>query len=156
MIQTVTQEAGGELNIKTPSDVPRNRQQISNIRRITGRDKNVLYLVMLECKDAQGSDDMFVRNVKTAPSPQCVLFFDWQLKDMTQFLTNNRKFGIFTADTTYSLGEFYFTPTVYPQLMLEDVRSKQHPTMIGPILVHQQTDFASLNYFASTLVSHHK
>ena len=40
--------------------------------------------------------------------------------------------------------------------MLEDVRSKQHPTMIGPILVHQQTDFASFNYFASTLVSHHK
>ena len=107
VIQTVTQEAGGELNIKTPSDVPRNRQQISNIRRCTtGRDKNVLYSVMLECKVAQGSDDMFVRDVKAAPSPQCVLFFDWQLKDMTRFLTNNRKFGIFTADTTYSLGEF--------------------------------------------------
>ena len=157
VIQTVTQEAGGELNIETPSDAPRNRQQISNIRRsTTGRDKNVLYSVMLECKATQGSEDMFVRDVKAAPSPQCVLFFDWQLQDMRRFLTNNKKFGIFTADTTYNLGEFYVTPTAYPQLMLEDARSKQHPTMVGPILVHQQTDFASFNYFASTLISHNK
>ena len=157
VIQTVTQEAGGELKIETPSDAPRNRQQISNLRRsTTGRDKNVLYSVMLECKATQGSEDMFVRDVKAAPSPQCVLFFDWQLRDMRRFLTNNKKFGIFTADTTYNLGEIYVTPTAYPQLMLEDVRSKQHPTMVGPILVHQQTDFASSNYFASTLISHNK
>ena len=149
VIQTITQEVGGEINIETPSDAPRNRQQISNIRRCTtGRDKNVLYSIMLECKAMQGSEDVFVRDVKAAPSPQCVLFFDWQLWDMNRFLTNNKKFGIFMADTTYNLGEFYVTPTAYPHLMLEDVRSKQHPTMIGPILVHQQTDFASFNYFA--------
>ena len=40
--------------------------------------------------------------------------------------------------------------------MLEDVWSKQHPTMVGLILVHQQTDFASFNFFASTLISHDK
>ena len=77
VIETVTREAGGELNIENPSDAPRNRQQISNIRRsTTGRDKNVLYSVMLECKATQGSENMFVRDVKAAPSPQCVLFFD--------------------------------------------------------------------------------
>ena len=88
LIQTVTQEVGGELNIETPSNVPHNRQQISNLCRSTaGQDKNVLYSVMLECKAGQGSDDVFVRDVKAAPFPQCVLFFDWQLKDMTRFLT---------------------------------------------------------------------
>ena len=157
VIQTVTQEAGGELNIETPSDGPQNQQQISNIRRsTTGRDKNVLYSVMLECKATQGSEETFVRDDKAAPFPQCVLFFDWQLLDMRCFLTNNKKFGIFTADTTYNLGKFYVTPTAYPQLLLEDVRSKQHPTMVGPILVHQQTDFTSFSYFASTLISHNK
>ena len=50
---------------------------------------------------------------------------------MRRFLTNNKNFGIFTADATYNLGEFYVTPTAYPHLMLEDVRSKQHPTMDG-------------------------
>ena len=38
--------------------------------------------------------------------------------------------------------------------MLEDVRSRKHPVILGPLLVHQQKDFSSFNYFASTLVSH--
>lgn len=157
VIQSLTQKAGGEINIKSPSDTPRNRQQISNIRRtVPAKDKNVLYSVMLECKTAQGSVEAFVRDVKAAPSPQCILFFDWQLGDMERFLTGNRGFGVLTADTTFNLGEFYVTPTAYPHLMLQDVRSKQHPSMIGPILVHQQMDFASFNYFASTLISHNK
>ena len=42
--------------------------------RSTGRDNNVLYSVMLECKATHGSEDVFVRDVKAAPSPQCVLF----------------------------------------------------------------------------------
>ena len=148
-IQCITQKAGGEINVGKPSDTPCNRQQISNMHRsATAKDKNVLYSVMLECKLAQGNTaEAFVRDVKAAPSPQCVLFFDWQVHDMVRFLTNNRKFGILTADTTYNLGEFYVTPTTYPHLILQDTRRKVHP-----ILVHQQVDFASFNYFASTLI----
>ena len=56
--------------------------------------------------------------MKAAPSPQCVLFFDWQLYDMVRFLTNNKHFGILTADTMFNLGEFYVTPTTYPHLMM--------------------------------------
>lgn len=54
----------------------------------------------------------------------------------------------------FNIGELYVTPTTYPHLMLEDVRSLKHPCICGPILVHQQVDFASFNYFASTLISH--
>ncbi len=38
--------------------------------------------------------------------------------------------------------------------MLQDARLGKPPVIIGPVLVHQQVDFASFNYFASTLVSH--
>ena len=38
--------------------------------------------------------------------------------------------------------------------MLEDIKSRKHPVILGPVLVHQQKDFSSFNYFASTLVSH--
>ena len=55
----------------------------------------MLYSVMLECKATQGSENMSARDVKAAPSPQCVLFFDWQLQDMRRFLTNNKNFGKF-------------------------------------------------------------
>ena len=30
---------------------------------------------MLECKLARGNSEAFVRDVKAAPSPQCVMFF---------------------------------------------------------------------------------
>ena len=100
-IFTITKDAGGEIEVAFPSMLPRNRQQISNVRRShTSHDKNVLYSVMLECKLTQGKDDAFVRDVKAAPSPQSVLFFDWQLRDTERFLTNNHQFGILTVDTT--------------------------------------------------------
>lgn len=145
------------MEVATPSILPRNRQQISNIRRShCVQDKNVLYSVMLECKLTQGTNDAFVRDVKAAPSPQSVLFFDWQLHDMERFLTNNHRFGVLTVDTTFNLGEFYVTVVTYPHLMLQDVRTGNHPTIVGPVLIHQQTDFASFNYFAATLVSSNK
>lgn len=154
-IATMTKQQGGEMNVRSVSCLPRNREQISNIRRSTSsKDQNVLYSVMLECKRVQGSQEAFVRDIKAAPSPQGILFFDWQLQDMVRFLTNNQHFTILTADTTFNLGEFYVTPTSYHHLMLEDVRSRKHPIILGPILVHQQKDFSSFNYFASTLVSH--
>ena len=111
---------------------------------------------MLQCKSSEGSADAFVRDVKAAPDPQCVMFFNWQLQDLVRFLTNDKVFGIFTADTTYNLGEFYVTPTTYKHLMLVDVTTQKHPTMAGPILVHQRKNFSSFNYFANTLVCFNK
>ena len=155
-IATMTNQQGGETNVRSVSCLPRNREQISNIRRSTSsKDQNVLYSVMLECKRVQGYQGAFVRDVKAALSPQGILFFDWQLHDMVRFLTNNRHFTILTANTTFNLGEFYVTPTSYHHLMLEDVRSRKHPVILGPIQVHQQ-DFSSFNYFASTLMSHNR
>ena len=110
-IYLATQECGGELEAKGMSHFPRNVQQIKNYRRSGhSKDSNVLYSVMLQCKLAEGTSEAFVRDVKAAPEPQSVLFFDWQLRDLVRFLTNKNLFSIFTADTTYSLGQFYVTP----------------------------------------------
>ena len=133
-IQVATQECGGELEAKGMQLLPRNIQQMKNHRR-TGhtKDSNVLYSVMLQCKLAQGTSDAFVRDVKAAPDPLCVMFFDWQLCDLVRFLTDPMHFSILTADTTYNLGDFYVTPTTYKHLMLVDVTSHKHPTMAGRI-----------------------
>lgn len=111
---------------------------------------------MLSCKLAQGTQEAFVRDVKAAPDPESILFYDWQIEDMERFLTRKSHFGILTADPTYNLGQFYVTPITYPHLMLEDVSSKKHPSILGPILVHQRMDFATFNYFASTLIGFNK
>ena len=122
-VHQATLVQGSEIEAKGRSSLPRNRQQIANYRRVEKkRDDNVLYSVMLECKLAQGTQEVFVRDVKAAPDPQCVLFFDWQIADMERFLTNSsEQHGILTIDPTYNLGQFYVTPTTYPHLMLEDI-----------------------------------
>ena len=153
VVAIMTNKEGGEL-YASPSDVPRNRQQISNIRCKQKKHPDVLYSIMLQCKLAEGSSDAFVRDVKAAPSPQSVLFFNWQLEDMARFLTNNYQFGVLTVDTTYNLGAFYVTPMTYSHLLLEDVKSGMHPILMGPLLVHQQKNFVSFNYFCSTVIGY--
>ena len=59
-------------------------------------------------------------------------------------------------DTNFCLGEFYVTLITYPHLMLQDVNTGKHPTMIGPALIHQETNFSSFNYFGATLISNCK
>lgn len=85
-----------------------------------------------------------------------MVFFDWQFRDMEHFLTNNHQFGVLTVDTTFNLGELYVTVVTYPQLMLQDVSTGKYPAIVGHVLIHQQKDFPSFNYFAATLISHNK
>ena len=75
-----------------------------------------------------------MQDVKAAPEPQSVLFFDWQANDLVRFCTNNSNFSILTVDTTFNLGEFFVTPVTYHHLLLEDVNTGNHPVMVGPML----------------------
>ena len=77
---------------------------------------------------------------------------DWQLSDLARFATKPAKFCVFTADTTYNLGDFYVTPTTYQHLIIEDVVTRKHPYFLGPTLVHQAKNFSAFNYLASTLI----
>ena len=56
--------------------------------------------------------------------------------------------------TLHSTLAIFVTTTPYPHLMLECIHSGKHPSIIGPVLIHQKVDFSSFGYFASTLVSH--
>ena len=152
-LNTLIMEKGGEIYANNAASLPRDGRQISYARgKNHMKDSNPLYSIMVECKLAQEKADIYVQDVKAAPQPMCILSFEWQLNDMERFLTNNNEFGILTVDTTYNLGDFYVTPLTYPHLMLQDVKSRKSPLMLGPVLVHQSTSFSTYNYFASTLI----
>ena len=106
---------------------------------------------MLECKLAQGTASVSVQDIKAAPYPMSVSHFEWRIQDMVRFLTCNHRLSVLMMDTTYKLGEFYVTPMTYHHLMV-DIKTKKHPVMLGPLLVHQKVDFPAFNYFASTLI----
>ena len=94
VISTIGREAGGQLEARSIASVPRDSRQVSYARHKGGtKNCDPLYSVMLECKLAQGTSDVFVQDVKGAPFPMSVLCFDWQLNDMERFLTSNRQFS---------------------------------------------------------------
>ena len=79
---------------------------------------------------------MFIQDVKAAPYPMSVSCFEWKIQDMVQFLTCNHRFGVLTMDTT---------PITYLHLMIEDIsKTKRHPIMLDPLLMHQKSIFLLL------------
>ena len=62
VVQVVTKEEGGELNARGNAFLPRNRQQVANFRRSVSRtkDDDVLYSIMMECKLAQGRNNLLL------------------------------------------------------------------------------------------------
>ena len=101
-IDILTKEQGGELEAHEAASLPCDWRQVKYARQHQQvKDTNLLYTIMLECKLAQGTSQIFVQDVKAAPQPVCILSSEWQLDDMVRFLTNNHRFGILTADTTY-------------------------------------------------------
>lgn len=99
VVNIMTREEGVELESRGPAFLPRNRQQVANFRRsaMVSHDSDVLYSIMLECKLAQGKGQVFVQDVKAAPEPQSVMFYDWQAQDLIRFCTNNQTFSILTV-----------------------------------------------------------
>lgn len=94
--------------------LPRNREQVSNIRRrkedssdLSVLKKDPLFSVMLMCKESEGSktEDHFVRIVTGAPEPMLIVSFDWSLKDIERVCTGNEH-TVLSIDPTFNLGEF--------------------------------------------------
>ena len=110
---------------------------------------------MLMCKESEGnkSIDSFVRVVNGAPEPMAVLAFDWTLHDVERFCTIDQlDKSILTVGPTFNLGDFNVTVTTYRYPFLVNSSGK-HPSMIGPLFIHQQKKFESYYLFASSLVS---
>ena len=72
--------------------------------------------------------------------------------DLVHFCTSSEEFSVVTVDSTFNLGDFDVTPITYQYLMLETEHSKNHPILLGPILIHFCRNFFTYLYFASTLI----
>lgn len=156
----VSSAAGEITGAPSAGSLPRNRQQVSNMRRRTElvnnpstyKHKDPLFSIMLMCKDSEGSktNEHFVRIVTGAPEPMAVLCPDWILHDLERFCTG-RQHTILSVDPTFDLGEFNVTVSTYRHLMLTNLDGN-HPVMTGPMFVHQRKQFNSYYFFASSLL----
>lgn len=143
-IDVVRERHGGITKATSSAAQPRNIEQTYNIKKTQTSSCHTInqdpYMqVILQCKEqAKDPSTQFIQHVKEAPKSAVVLATQQQLKDVIRFGTNPKKFCIFQVDETFNLGDFSVTSTTYEHLFLINKRSKTHPAMIGPLLVHQK------------------
>ena len=166
--KSVTEELGGLPGCSGIGQLPRGRQQVKDFGRkprdktsvhmknISGAGKNddPWFRLLGVCKK-QASDrkSAFIRDVRVAPEPMCVLTTDRQLNDMVRFCCNPVEFKPFTVDPTFDIGDYNVTPITYQHLLLENRKDGKHPSMIGPVLIHEKKTTETYSVFSGTLKS---
>lgn len=154
VVSEISSKVGGVLEAKAPGQLPRDENQVSNVKRsITCQESkgDELYYMMQQAK----VNNSFVQHIKTTPDPAIVLANDRQLDDLVRFCAPSVgiEISILSVDPTFNLGDFEFTPTAYRHLLLTTRRYDKPPLFLGPCLVHYRKNFPSFLFFASSLVA---
>ena len=150
IIEIIDSEKGSIEHIESVTDLPRDRQQIRNIRRnlFSIDHKDEFAAILQKCK--VDNDEPFIRCIQAVPEPACIVATNHQLKQMEVNCTDEN-FSIVTVDPTFNLGEFYVTPMVFMQKKFVRKHTEQHPICLGPLLIHQRLNYSSYCYFATQL-----
>lgn len=152
----IFEEVGGILGFESHADLPRNRQQVSDVRRNANprRDKDEMCeLIKMSRKEASESKP-FIRRIQVTPEPACIVASDRQVNDLVRFCTTQfLPASVLCVDTTFNIGNFFVTPTTYKHSILVDRQYGKAPTMLGPTMIHKQTKAESFKYFGLSLVS---
>ena len=117
VVSDLSTMVGGVLSAKDPCELPRNEQQVSDMKQ---RQKKFVIAGTVSSSDEiavvmhkaylEDSNQQFIREVKTLREPAIVVAIDRQLNDVVRFCTNE-DFRVLTVDPTFSLGDFDVTVT---------------------------------------------
>ena len=110
------------------------------MKNISGEGKDEpWYGLLKEGKlQAKKRDTALIRDVRVGGEPLCVLATDRQLNDIVRFCCSTTSYKTLTVDPTFDMGKLNVTPISYRHLMLDNVKDGNHPTLIGPILIHER------------------
>jgi len=159
-VHMISSQCGGVVGASSAGSLPRNERQVKDMRKrkkITSGTLDPLHSVMMMCKDTMKD---FVRAVTGAPDYMIVIALDRMLDNLVRFCVSSESSlqpTILTFDPTFSLGEFDVTVSTYkhPLVVFRNPcgHTAKHPSLIGPVLIHQRKQFVNYHYLTSTLVS---
>ena len=89
-VHRLPEDAGGILQVHSPSDFPKNRLQIKNLKRKSDNNlRDDLVNLIDTCNKEHELNNIFVRIVLTSPEKIVFLSSENQLNDINRFCTNN-------------------------------------------------------------------
>ena len=158
----VCAQLGGVLEVSDVCELPRDEQQVSQVKQRLKQKSNLStygvshsndeIAVVMQKAYMEDSSKLFIREMKTLREPAIIVVYDRQLHDLIRFCTNPYEFSILTVDPTFSLGDFDVTLITYRHLLLLCRRTTKSPVFIGPAMVHYKKTFSTYLFFASSLV----
>ena len=119
-----------------------------------GRTSETWYILLNESKFQEGDPKTtFVRDVRVGAEPFCVVGTNRQLDDLKRFCCNPVEYRPLTVDPTFDFGPYNVTPILYQHLIVLRREDGKHPTMIGPVLLHEKKTQSTYSLFGGTLKS---
>ncbi|CAB4007303.1 Hypothetical predicted protein, partial [Paramuricea clavata] len=121
-VHNVVNKIGGVQSCAGLGQLPRGRQQVKDLKRKndktvpgigfknisgSGKTDDPWYCLLNECKtQARNKNNAFIRDVRVAAEPLCILASERQLNDLQRFCCNINLFKPLTVDPTFDFGEF--------------------------------------------------
>lgn len=136
--------AGGALAAKTPSDMPRGKQQIYDARRLVqGNNDEVADML----KYARDKEDVVLHHADY-PQDLWVLGTKAMCLEMTRSSTSDILSCPVYVDPTFNLGQFEVTPIVFKNVLLRSRRTGENPVFIGPTMIHHKKTYDEFSVLA--------
>jgi len=142
--------AGGAVGCESVSDLPRNRQQVKNVRANLSEDiKTDEFLGPLDLCQREN----YLRNLQWTPSPRVVVSYDAVLDEIVKNCCQITSSCGLSIDTAYGIGNKFVTSITYEhaQLLLNCDTGKR-ASLPGPAMFHVYERKEDFVYFAQTLV----
>jgi hypothetical protein len=158
--KVIAEDLGGIATCATVGQIPRGQQQVKDLRKESriktlssaNAQDDPWYRILGECKKQAGNTNTaFLRDVRVAPEPLCIMTTNRQLNDLKRFCCNPVEFRPFTVDPTFDIGNYNVTPITYQHLLLANKRDGKHPSFIGLGLLHEKKTTETYSIFSGTL-----
>ena len=122
------------LGFQSHRVLPRNRQQVSDVKRnakpkkVKDEMSELIKMSRLEASQLKP----FIRRVQVTPELSCTVASDGQHYDLVRFCrTQFLPASGLCIDTTFNIGNFFVTSTTYKHKILVDRHYGKEPTLFG-------------------------
>lgn len=138
--------AGGAVGCDSVSDLPRNRQQVKNVRANLSEDsKTDEFLGLLDLCQREN----YLRNLQWTPSPRVVFSYEAVLDEIVKNCCQITSSCVLSIDTTYGIGNKFVTSITYEHAEFVNCDTGKSANLPGPAMFHvceRKEDFV---YFAN-------
>jgi len=145
----ISVDIGGVLDCKQSVDLPRDSKQVINAHQ---RSQKKAYEDKFASLLDLSKNDNALHNLPWMPAPRVVYFIDEQVDDIIRECCHPNSRCILSIDTTFNIGNFYVTTTMYQSEKVISKRTAEPANLPGPAMFHTTKTQKDYLYFAHTLL----